>query len=151
MARLWLPVVASVLIATLLVILTPRIPLPIQDWQWEGNAHYVELRQALSEATLTSLNPRINGPLWSLSWEMAFSILLPIFVWIAVLMRRTSLVVIGSCIILVDLGIEWHLSPLKYLPVLLIGTVAAVELHSLRSIAARIDRSRKAVQFGGPC
>ncbi|MCT9002635.1 acyltransferase family protein [Microbacterium memoriense] len=140
--RLWLPVVVSVVLAIALLLLVPRASVPVDSWQWRGNAHAVDVAQAAREAGLVSFAPTINGPLWSLSWEMAFSIALPLFVVTALVVRRWWVVAIVAAVVVVDLGVAWDLSPLKYLPVFLIGAIAATNLDAIMAAGDRIGSRR---------
>ncbi|KQM81432.1 hypothetical protein ASE68_16855 [Agromyces sp. Leaf222] len=137
--RLYLPVVVSVVLAAILLIVVPRAPTPIAAWQWTDNAHSFDPLGAVTAAALVNPRPAINGPLWSLTWEMAFSLALPLFVLIAVRVGRWWIAAVIGAVLLVDLGVVLDISPLKFLPVFLIGALAAVNIDGVMASARRLS------------
>jgi peptidoglycan/LPS O-acetylase OafA/YrhL len=86
--RLYLPVWGSLLVAAAVVTLVPRSP--IEGTSWWVNAHVsLNMPEALTDALLLGPIGALNGPLWSLQWEVWFSLLLPAYVLIAVRSSRS--------------------------------------------------------------
>ena len=140
--RLYVPVFASVLLAVVLLLLVKRTLTPIPGWQG-ANARELNPIEALGEALLVAPDPRVNGPLWSLTWELAFSLLLPIYVLIARRSPRWSGALVLLSLVLIAVGTEMAWRWLECLPVFLIGSIAAVHLDRLGSVAQRINRSSR--------
>jgi peptidoglycan/LPS O-acetylase OafA/YrhL len=139
--RLYLPVVVSVALAAAFLLAVPRTATPMPSWQWDQNAHSFGLLPAVTAAALVNPAPQINGPLWSLSWEMAFSVALPLFVLLAAWTRRWWLVLLAAAVLASDVGSAADFSPLHYLPVFLIGVLAALHIERIAGAARRLDAS----------
>lgn len=141
--RLVVPVIASVVLAALLITLVPQRPFQagttwlntysIPDLSWERLVRGVDL---LGGDFL------INNPLWSLHWELVFSLALPLFVVAAVWTRRWwPVVLIGSCLTM-WVGSVVNSPALTYLPVFLVGAVIALNLAGIEVLGRRIGRLR---------
>ena len=142
-ARLYLPALASLVVAVVLILLIPRVDNqePAGSWML-GSALTVAPAQIAREATLTTVFPLYNGPLWSLYLEMAFSLLLPAFVAFAVLTRRwwwAAVLVALTSIAYGSVVNDWGF---KLLPLFFLGAMMAVKLDQLAAIAVRINRRR---------
>lgn len=137
--RLYLPVWASLVLATILIFVVPRnaSTMPEGSWMQNGQATTVTWGSFLSEASLIPASYDINNVLWSLRWEMIFSLALPLFVGAAVLLRRHALVAaIVACALTVT-GRIVDVDALVYLPVFMLGTLMAVRLDDLLTWARR--------------
>ena len=88
--RLYLPVWAALLFAAGLILLIPRDPATVTAGSWlqSGNAHTVTWRQLLWEGSLWPASYDIDNVLWSLRWEVAFSLALPVFVLLGRALRN---------------------------------------------------------------
>lgn len=122
--RLYLPVVASVLLALVLFLLVPRDPAPgASGWVIR---HVQDLTVGGLLGDLTLIAPtRMNSPLWSLTWEVAFSLLLPLFVVIAKVTRRGWWVTAVAAVLLSAYGRQLDEDWLRYLPMFLLGSALA--------------------------
>ena len=134
MLRIYLPVWASLTIATALIWLLPRDRSAVTDGSWVGNtnATTTTVGSLLNQASLTIPSYGINNVLWSLRWEMAFSVLLPVFVVVALLVRRHWLLSLGVAFALSLAGALTGVDALQFLPVFFIGTLMAVRLDAIR-------------------
>jgi peptidoglycan/LPS O-acetylase OafA/YrhL len=144
--RLLLPVLGSVLLAGILVFLVPQIPFQAPGtWLDVSSTRQPTIFQILAAANLfgDSTNFQINNPLWSLRWELLFSLALPIFFVVAVAVRRWWIPVIGVVVLLTVCG-RWtaSLEPLAFFPSFFVGTLIAVKLDDLRALNERINSSR---------
>ncbi|SOC87424.1 Peptidoglycan/LPS O-acetylase OafA/YrhL, contains acyltransferase and SGNH-hydrolase domains [Curtobacterium sp. 314Chir4.1] len=122
--RLYVPVIASVALALVWFLLVPRVPSPgASGWLLR---HVEPLTAGGLVGDLTLLSPtRLNSPLWSLTWEVAFSLLLPLFVLIAKATHRVWWVTALAALLLSGLGRQFHEDWLMYLPMFLLGSALA--------------------------
>jgi peptidoglycan/LPS O-acetylase OafA/YrhL len=122
--RLYVPVVASIALALVLFLLVPRTPEPgASGWLLR---HVETITPAGLLGDLTLLSPtRLNSPLWSLTWEVAFSLLLPLFVLVAKATRRIWWATAIAALVLSALGRQYHEDWLMYLPMFLLGSALA--------------------------
>lgn len=145
--RLYLPVWAAIVLSMLLITLVPRDPAKVSEGSWvvDTNQLTTDWWAAARDATLVVKGyPTINA-LWSLRWELAFSVLLPIFVVIALALRRHVWLAAAGCAAimvaarLADDG-EDLVEPAIYLPAFLLGCLIAVRLPQLREWSAQRRR-----------
>ena len=132
--RLYLPVFAALLMSAALIVLLPRdrSAMPAGSWMADTNATTVTPLSLLSEASLAQRSYDIDNVLWSLRWEVVFSLLLPLFVWVALRLSWHPLISTTACIIATVLGRVLEAAALVYLPLFLLGSILAVQLHSPR-------------------
>jgi peptidoglycan/LPS O-acetylase OafA/YrhL len=143
MVRLYLPVLAAVLFAALLVLVVPQFTAP--GFSWWVNAYSVNpltVDRVASAADVLFGDVTINNPLWSLRWEVLFSLALPVFIGVALLARRHPLVGILVASVLAGVGGAWGNQSFSYLPAFLIGAIVAVAFDSLRESAGRLSAVR---------
>lgn len=100
LSRICLPMWAAAVVTVLVVLCFPRLERP--DWSWWYAKHGVEVtgENLLRMAMLLPEGTWLNSPLWSLRWELFFSLLLPVFVFGAVASRRSPIVTAVSVILL---------------------------------------------------
>jgi peptidoglycan/LPS O-acetylase OafA/YrhL len=149
-ARIYLPVWASLAIGTALIWLVPRDPLAVTPGSWvaSSNATSTTAATLLNQMSLTTASYDINNVLWSLRWELAFSVLLPLFAVVAVLVRRRWLLAVSVTFALSLLGLLTNIDALRYLPVFFIGTLMAVRLDSIQEWTRRRLRRPHARRWG---
>ncbi|MDO7882146.1 acyltransferase family protein [Salinibacterium soli] len=145
--RLYLPIIASVAFAVLLILLVPRDPSRASS-PWVGMLADPSLGapSVFGEATVLFHPPLfpINGPLWSLVWEVWFSLLLPLALALVLLVRRAWWAVALVSFGLSWLGFLWDWGALLYLPMFLVGVAMARGIEDLRALAGRISALRGA-------
>ena len=131
--RLYLPTFGAVLLAAALILLVPRDRslMPDGSWMQSAQATSVSLWSLLSEASLTPRSYQIDNVLWSLRWEVIFSLLLPLFVWLALRMRKYAILCVALCVTASVLGRVFDVEALIYLPVFLAGAIMATRLGDL--------------------
>lgn len=115
--------------------------MPSGSWLRDAQATSVTPASFLTEASLMPSTYDIDNVLWSLRWELFFSLLLPLFVWLAIRFRRTSPYMAAFAVAATIAGRMLEIDALVYLPVFLLGTIIAINLDSIRTWASRI-RSR---------
>ena len=153
MLRLYLPVWASLALAALAIALVPRDLAVVTPGSWlaRANALTVWWPQLLQEGSLWKASYDVNNVLWSLRWELVFSLSLPLFVIVARALRRHWLfaaVLAGACTIT---GRLVEVDALVYLPVFFLGALMAVRLPDLRRAVGawpRVGRAALAVASG---
>lgn len=138
LVRLYLPVWGAVALATVLIVLVPRDAQPGQSWWVAGHAGPLDLTTVFGDLSLlkTSLN---NSPLWSLQYEVAFSLLLPLYLWIAVRLRSELTAILAAVVALVISGAAPALSNpwMMFMPMFAMGVLMAVHRVRLLDLAAR--------------
>jgi peptidoglycan/LPS O-acetylase OafA/YrhL len=147
-ARLYLPVVASVLLAVVWILVIAEDP-QHGGSQWLAGASFATVgpAQVLSAMDVLFGDTSINNVLWSLRWEVVFSLALPAFVVLALWLRRKWIIALAGVAALVLLGQLFGLGSLIYLPMFLLGAMVAVNLGGLRAWVGR--RSAAFVLVGG--
>ncbi|SFO04889.1 acyltransferase family protein [Mycetocola miduiensis] len=149
--RLYLPVGASLLLAAVFVALVPHSggKAAAGSWLIERNADSAPLSLLLDEATLLPATYTLNNVLWSLRWEVLFSLLLPLFVVVAraVASHVWPAVVVSSLAMV--LGRVVGVDALVYLPTFFLGTLMAANLDRLHAWGRMVNtRSGGGVWFG---
>ncbi|WOF23603.1 acyltransferase [Microbacterium betulae] len=147
LVRLYLPVWAAILLSVALVVALPRDPAQVTADVWIVNANIVtpDWVLALREASLTPASYDTVNTLWSLRWELLFSILLPVFAAVALLLRRWAWPVAAVCVLAMVAGRMLDERPLDldalvYLPTFLLGCLIAVRLDDVTAWARRRPR-----------
>jgi peptidoglycan/LPS O-acetylase OafA/YrhL len=94
--------------------------------------------QALRNAPLLFKTGWLNAPLWSLRFEVAFSLALPGAILFGRLLRRWWVLKLVACIVIVMLGAKLNSLAILYPPVFGIGTVLAFEQEEVRRLTSRL-------------
>jgi peptidoglycan/LPS O-acetylase OafA/YrhL len=139
LVRLYVPVWASLVFAGILIAITPHPPSSVTPGSWveRTNGTKASIGLLFSEAGLVRKSFSSNSVLWSLTWEVIFSVALPVFMLLALLLRRFWLPTALVCVALTFVGKVINADALLYLPVFFLGTLIAVNLDALRSWAWR--------------
>lgn len=134
MIRLYLPVWASLALGTVLLLVVPRDRAVVTGGSWlaTANATSTSVDSLLHQGALTQASYDVNNVLWSLRWELAFSVLLPVFVVVAMLVRRRWWAAAIAAVVLSAVGAQTNTAALQYLPIFFLGTLLAVQLDVLR-------------------
>ena len=133
--RLYLPVWGSLILAMALAAATRTAPSRSRS-DYVNDRADVSLSEAPMDALLVAGAGLLNGPLWSLQWEMIFSLLLPAYLLLAYpsFTRRhravLPLVVIGV-LGLIGLGTMLGSGALRFLPMFAIGVLMAFNQDAL--------------------
>ncbi|MGO3885577.1 MAG: acyltransferase family protein, partial [Mycetocola sp.] len=146
--RLYLPVWAALALAAALVLLVPRDISTVDPDSWLAttNALTVNGPDLLRQASLTSAQYDLSNPLWSLRWEMLYSLLAPLFMLAARACQRWAWAAGAAAIGVVFAGHLLNNSYLIYLPPFFLGALIAV---SLPSILALRDRGPQTLRWTG--
>ncbi|HEX4443057.1 MAG TPA: acyltransferase [Galbitalea sp.] len=148
--RLYIPVWASLVLAMVITDLLPHPATAVTagSWTQRSNTVWAPFSLAFSEAGLTRASFPLNSVLWSLQWEVVFSITLPLFLLAAMALRRFWIPAVVSCFGLSVVGKVFDINALIYLPVFFLGTLLAVNLAAFRAWAQRA-RIRKHARLAG--
>ncbi len=139
--RLYGPVIAALALSVALIYLVPRdrSTMPEGSWMAETHATDVTWQSFLFQASLVPRQYPLNNPLWSLHWELLYSILLPFATALALLVRRWALTAVIVCCAISLVGRVFEQSELLYFPIFLIGTIMAARMPDL---LAWVERPR---------
>lgn len=137
--RLYLPVWGALALAAALVWFLPRDLAEVTDESWVAttNALSLDPGELLRQASLTSAQYDLSNPLWSLRWEMLYSLLAPLFMIAARACARWAWAAGAAAIAVVFLGHMVANSYLIYLPPFFIGALIAVSLPKLLALRER--------------
>lgn len=152
MVRLYLPVWAAVALSFVWVV----VPASNRGSDWVQGHATQTLGGVLRDLILLIEAPgATNSALWSLRWEVLFSLLLPLYVLFAMKMRRWLWLKIAILIALLIVGAylgpsarPYSLGPLFQLPIFALGCLLAFEWETVKR---SIDRTKlhPAVIAGG--
>lgn len=142
LVRLYVPVWASLVLSGLWLALVPRPASAVTPGSWveRTNATKTSLGLLFSEAGLMRNSFSTNSVLWSLRWEIIFSVTLPVFLVVATALRRYWMPAVVAACGLTLLGKFTHIDALLYLPVFFLGTLVAVNLDAIRGLSGRAQR-----------
>ncbi|MDQ0851272.1 peptidoglycan/LPS O-acetylase OafA/YrhL [Arthrobacter sp. B3I9] len=132
--RLYLPAWASLLVAVALIGIIPRSASPLQSAWADIYVIDPSVGQVFKDALLLLNASTINTPLWSLKWEVMFSLLLPAYVFFALRGRRFWQAKICAAFLLIVVGAVCNLEALSFLPIFAIGAVLGVERERIREL-----------------
>jgi peptidoglycan/LPS O-acetylase OafA/YrhL len=141
--RLYLPTWAAVGVAALLAYAITRHSVVGQS-RWLAGHDNPSWHGISRDAGLLQGTDELNGPLWSLQWEMWFSLMLPLYVAFARVARRASPVKVLIMLDLVAVGVRTGHTWLIYLPVFGIGSAIAGDLDRV-GVVAEWMRGRRLV------
>jgi peptidoglycan/LPS O-acetylase OafA/YrhL len=144
LVRLYLPVVASLVLAAGFLALVPHSESQTAPGSWllERNADAAPLSLLLNEATLLPATYTLNNVLWSLRWEVLFSVLLPVFVVVARAVASRVWVAVAVSTVLMVLGRVVGVDALVYLPTFFLGTLMAANLDRLQAWGESVSARR---------
>lgn len=103
------------------------------------------LATAFQNAFLLNGTTWLNSPLWSLRWEVIFSLLLPLYVWVALRWGRRWWPLIGAGLIsAIVTGDLYGVDALRFLSYFGLGALLAVNIDALSANADKASRSGRA-------
>lgn len=140
--RLYLPVIAAVAWGALIVLFVGRFTdARLGSWMNARPPGYTPSGLA-QDITLVFGTSRVISPLWSLRWEVLFSLLLPIFVVLAVVATRLWWLKLSAVFLLIPLGSALDSPYLFYLPMFAVGALLVAEWQKLGTMLRGLDRTR---------
>lgn len=124
--RLWVPAAASVVLAIGLIMLSrPSADDAVSDWGRRYSFETVTPRDVIGSLMFITNTPRLNNPMWSLKWEMLFSLFLPVAFLLTLRLKRGFGLAVIACGLGSALGAAWGVPSLRYAPMFLVGCVIA--------------------------
>jgi peptidoglycan/LPS O-acetylase OafA/YrhL len=146
--RLYLPIVASIAFAVLLVLLHPQV-LGDKFNYWVGGSSTPALTPEIVAKSLDvfAVGNALNNPLWSLRWEFIFSLALPLFAAAAVVTKSRWVWGMAASVVVVWFGYFTQTEAFMFLPVFYAGALLAVHARSLSAWSESTLR-RPAVAHG---
>lgn len=143
--RLYVPVWGSLVLAVALqVALAARADDAVSPWVHDRAL--TDPGEVWHDAALLGGTGLLNSPLWSLRWEVFFSLALPLYLW--VLHRRggrRAWVDVAGLVVLIGVGTVTGSAALRYLPVFGLGVVLAFHRDRLAAAGAWLDGHRRPV------
>lgn len=140
--RLYVPVVAAVLLGAAIIAVTPAGSPADSPWL-HGRPPAYDLSAMLTDMTLLGGISHLISPLWSLQWEVLFSLLLPVFM--LSLRGRWWAWQLPALIGLATLGSYAQVGAVKYLPIFGIGVLLAKGWGPLGEWCSRWSRGRSVI------
>ena len=135
--RIYLPVWASLVIALLLVWIVPRAGSPdLSAWLLIHD----ESPNVFADAALIGGADALNSPLWSLQWEMLFSITLPLYVVLALRIRNAWLPCVLALFSLIAVGTVTYIPTIVYMSLFGIGVLLAARRVALEQFGRNLSR-----------
>ena len=131
--RLMLPAWAAIVFATALLLAVPRVPSQVTGGSWLAGQVQTSWswQRLVVEFSLMGGSVHYDNVLWTLKWEFLFSLLLPGFLVLAILLQRrwlpTGLLAVGLGVA----GAVGNIDTLQYLPIFFLGTLIAVRLQAI--------------------
>lgn len=135
--RLYLPVWGSLVLAVGWTLLVPRRELPqLSDW-YGSHVPVQGLVETARNGLLLLDTGYINSPLWSLRWELLFSLLLPLYLLVARRLRRWWVLELVGLVVVVGAAGALDVERALYLPMFAVGVVLAFERERVSALAHR--------------
>ncbi|HEY2555582.1 MAG TPA: acyltransferase, partial [Diaminobutyricibacter sp.] len=139
--RLMIPVAGAVLVAAAFVVAIPqRSTQPAGTWLSNSSTPNFSWEYIIKAWDLVGGDGHIDNPLWSLRWEMLFSLALPVFVILAISLRKWWTAGLAADVVLTWLGVRGGSGALSFFPAFFVGAVLAVRLDAVRVFAGHVNR-----------
>jgi peptidoglycan/LPS O-acetylase OafA/YrhL len=135
--RLYVPVWGALAVSALLVLTLPRDSSMVANGSWMATTNATSANASLlfGQAGLTRASYSLDNVMWSLRWEIVFSVALPLFIGLAALIGRFWIPAIAVAAALYTVGIFANNAPMTYLPLFLAGTIAALHIEQITAWA----------------
>jgi peptidoglycan/LPS O-acetylase OafA/YrhL len=142
--RLYGPVLVAVLLGVVLIALAPRRDdVALGEWMTARPGGYPPVSIVKDMVLVTGVSDVIS-PLWSLRWEVLFSLLLPLYVLFGRRARGAVGVKVALVAVLIIVASVLRIDSLLYLLIFAVGVLAAVHWDAVTSAARRVDGIRGA-------
>lgn len=142
LVRLYLPVWAAIMLAVALKAPFGSASAP-ERGAWLRERAAVPLSEAWHDSLVVDGAGLLNSPLWSLQWEVIFSLALPAYLLLR--RRRSRWVVVEAVALLglVGVGTVTGWFALRYLPIFGLGVLLAQHPHALDGASSWLDARRR--------
>lgn len=142
LVRLYLPVWGSVLFAVALFLLVDRSPQAGASWWLNAHMSTFSWKAVVKDSTLLVPGAppgAFNTALWSLTYEVIFSLFLPVYLFIAIRFRQRARLLFLSALTVVGLGVATGEPWMMYLPMFGLGVLLVVRSKDLAAYFARFS------------
>jgi peptidoglycan/LPS O-acetylase OafA/YrhL len=140
LARLYPPVWAAAVFSLLTFVLIEHSRDPRLSWWVNAHDLDIRVRWLLRDITLVFGTTWYNSPLWSLRWEVVFSLLFPAYVLAAKVASRKWLLGAAICLVVTAWGSAIGSGYLLFLPTFALGVLMAFNIHGTLGLARRLSR-----------
>jgi peptidoglycan/LPS O-acetylase OafA/YrhL len=147
--RIYVPIVASVMVAYTIVLIFPRYVVPGASGWLNDHALFTHLSTSWHEIFAVAKPDDLNSSLWSLKWEVIFSACLPLYLFVGRRLRGWWVAKIAVCLALVLWGWQIENQALEYLPIFAIGTVMAFQADQFTTWGRRVAARGSRMMFPG--
>jgi peptidoglycan/LPS O-acetylase OafA/YrhL len=151
LVRLGVPIWGSLVLAVALKLLVSHHRLEGGSWWLNEHSRPLRLGALFHEMTLVfgAGGFATNSALWSLTWEVLFSLLLPFFMTAMLLARgRPVLLIVGLSALSASAEVSLEVpDAIRYFPMFAIGIVLAIELPRLQAARERLAGAPSAPMF----
>jgi peptidoglycan/LPS O-acetylase OafA/YrhL len=137
--RLYLPVEAAIVLALAWILAFPRTAAPALSWWVRAGADPTSVRQVAGDVLLFPHPGKVNTVLWSLKWEIVFSLLLPAYLLAGRALRRASVPAVLVLLVAIAAGSASGHEALMYMPMFGLGVVIAFEAPRLKAATSRLS------------
>lgn len=140
LVRLYLPVWAAVAFTALTIALVPRVD-GARFGAWVANHEKYSFTSLANDLVLIVSASQVNTPLWSLRYEVLFSLLLPAYIYAGRQFPRLWPIKLG--LVVVAIGVLPRLGVIEaaWMLVFALGVILAFAWPDVKVLAARIDNS----------
>jgi peptidoglycan/LPS O-acetylase OafA/YrhL len=140
--RLYGPVIVAVLVGLALISLVPRREdVDLGEWMVARPDAYPPLAVLKDMLLLTGVSDVIS-PLWSLRWEVLFSLLLPLYILFGTRAKGLVAAKVAVIAVLIALASILRVDSVLYLLIFAVGVLGAVHWSALSQLARPLDASR---------
>lgn len=137
LVRLYIPVWGSILLAVAAAWAVPRVShANASEW----TALHTEPFNVLRDSVLLAGTDALNSPLWSLQWELLFSLLLPAYLFLGRKLGKYWIVGAGGLLLGIGAGSVLHVQALIFMPMFGIGVLLAMQQDALRTWSDNLGR-----------
>lgn len=147
--RLYLPVLVSLAIALAVIFIVGLFsPGASAAWMQARDTVITPVR-LFRDAILVTGTSGVNGPLWSLQWEVLFSLLLPAYIFCVTKWRQLWVIKFVGIFVLAFAGstvfkhIHFVGDALLYMSMFALGSLMAAEYGRFHAFAEQLDKSRR--------
>ena len=137
--RLYLPVLAASILAVIAIYAIPRRPHNGSSWWLLSHDTSVNLQEFLTTIFVLQGGTGLLGVLWSLKWEVIFSLSLPIFFFLFLRRNRWLALQVPILLALIIAGQRTEHNTLIYLPIFAFGVLMANDLKRLEWLGSKFD------------
>ncbi|KQP97467.1 MULTISPECIES: acyltransferase family protein [unclassified Rathayibacter] len=144
--RIYLPAWAALAFAAVLALLVTRPDASAGAWMDRHNSQ--PLGETLTDAALVLGGSTLNTPLWSLQWEVLYSLILPLALLLFGRPSRWWVATAGGLLALIVLGALLDVKALFFMPMFFFGSVLASNWPSIDAAARRLLSGRRGDAVG---